>query len=97
MQEFVLQTRSIFAPDNDRDATGKECVSQGIAALVPNDIRPDEIVDLDADFRNCRVLVLMQGEMNYEALKTRAEALRLQRVGSRENAELWLIRKAATF
>jgi hypothetical protein len=95
MQTFVLGVRGSTAGNNDgRRKNMKECVSQGIAALIPNAIRPDEILDPEGDVGQCRVLVLMQGEMNYEQLKTRAEAQRFTRAVSKDNAELWLATNA---
>ena len=68
----------------------KRCVSQGIAALIPDDVRPDEVLAADSDISRCNALVLMRGEMNYELLRTRAATQRFVRVGSKDNAELWV-------
>jgi hypothetical protein len=65
-------------------------VSQGIAALVPNAIRPDELLTADADLKTCQVLFLMRGDMHYAVLSPRAKALGFQPVSSRLNAEMWL-------
>jgi hypothetical protein len=92
MRDFVLWGRSGLAPTEEpgRAARYKQCVSQGIAALVPNAIRPDELLTADADLKTCQVLFLMRGDMHYAVLSPRAKALGFQPVSSRLNAELWL-------
>jgi hypothetical protein len=95
MQSFVLWARkSLAAPTVAGEAhQQRQCVSQGIAALVPNAIRPDEVLTPAADLRTCQVLFLMRGDMHYGALSTRAQTLGFQPMGSRLNAEMWLINK----
>ena len=94
MQEFVRWARKSLAGTADgRWPTGqKGCVSFGIAALVPNDIRPDEVLTTRADLRACDVLFLMRGDVQYAELSTRAEAEGFVRTSSKRNAEMWLVR-----
>jgi hypothetical protein len=92
MRDFVLWARKSLAPAEDAGGAQqhKQCVSQGIAALLPNAIRPDEVLATDSDLRTCQALFLMRGDMYYGGLSTRARVLGFQPVGSRLNAELWL-------
>jgi hypothetical protein len=68
------------------------CVSMGIAALIPNDLRPDEVADSRSDVGRCKFLLLLNRDMNYVALRARGEALGLEAVAIRGHAELWLAR-----
>ena len=94
MQEFVRWARKSLAGTEDgRSPNGhKGCVSFGIAALVPNDIRPDEVLTTRSDLRGCDVLFLMRGDVQYAELGTRAKAAGFERVSSKHNAEMWLVR-----
>jgi hypothetical protein len=96
MQDFVRWARKSLAATGDarRSNQNKRCVSQGIAALIPNDIRPDEVLTTDSDLGACHVLFLMRGDMHYAALSTRAQAGGFERMGSKSNAEMWLVAKA---
>jgi hypothetical protein len=96
MRDFVLWARKSLAATEVAGEVHqhKQCVSQGIAALVPNAIRPDEVLTADADLGTCQVLFLMRGDMYYAGLSTRAQMLGFQPVGSRVNAEMWLIGKS---
>jgi hypothetical protein len=94
MQEFVRWARrSLPAPDPQQPNVSKVCVSQGIAALIPNEIRPSEVLAPRDGLRACHVLFLMRGDMHYADLSTRAQAAGFERMGSRLNAELWLVAK----
>ena len=73
-----------------REAPNKACVSGGIAALVPGNIRPDEVLAPDTDLRACHVLFLMRDDMHYGALTTRAAAAGFARTNAKYNAEMWL-------
>jgi hypothetical protein len=44
--------------------------------------------------RACQVLFLMRGDMHYAELGTRAKAAGFERMGSKRNAEMWLVPKA---
>jgi hypothetical protein len=93
MQDYVLWARTSLAATEDgrRPNQNKQCVSQGIAALIPHEIRPDEVLTTDADLRECQVIFLMRGDMHYAELSARAQAAGFDRVGSTRNAEMWLI------
>ena len=94
MQDFVRWARKSLAGTADgRWPSGRKgCVSFGIAALIPNDIRPDEMLTTRADLRACDVLFLMRGDVQYAELSTRAEAAGFRRISSKRNAEMWLVR-----
>jgi hypothetical protein len=94
MQEFVRWARKSLPITEDDQHPRKVCVSQGIAALVPNDIRPEEILTWNSDVRACHALFLMHGDMYYSELGTRARAAGFEPTNSKENAELWLVTKA---
>ena len=96
MQDFVRWARKSLAGTEDgRWPNGKRgCVSQGIAALIPNEIRPDEVLTMGSDLHACQVLFLMRGDFWYAELGTRAKAAGFARMGSKRNAEMWLVLKA---
>ncbi len=93
MKAFALRVRrgTFAAATDDRVSNEKNCVSMGIAALIPNDVHPDEVLNANADLAPCRTLLLMRGEMQYGLLSARAEAEKFERVAARDNTELWLI------
>ena len=94
MQDFVRWARkSLTAPERRPPNQNKDCVSQGIAALIPNEIRPDEVLTWDSDLRPCHVLFLLRGDMYYSGLGTRATAAGFEPVNSKGNAELWVAAK----
>lgn len=84
MTEFVLWTRREYV-----DAVGRSCVSLGIAALVPNDVAPDDVLQAPDDIARCGSVLLMRGDMQYDSLRSRAEAETFVLSAVRENAELW--------
>lgn len=91
MKDFALRARaSVSGTTNDRVRTEKDCVSIGIAALIPNDIHPDEVLNQNDDVTACRTLLLMRGDMQYELLSSRAQAAQFARGATRENVELWV-------
>ena len=94
MQDFVRWARKgLTGTEDGRSPSGhKGCVSFGIAALIPNDIRPDEMLTTSSDLRACDVLFLMRGDVQYSELATRAKAAGFERKSSRHNAEMWLVR-----
>ena len=62
----------------------------GIAALIPNDLTPDDVMNADSDVSACGTLLLLRVDMHYEVLSARAQTLGFVRVAERYNAELWL-------
>ena len=94
MQDYVRWARrGLPATDSRRPDQRRQCMSQGIAALIPNEILPEEVLTAQADLRACHVLFLMRGDMYYGELTTRARAAGFERKGSRRNAEMWLVTK----
>jgi hypothetical protein len=96
MQDFVLLARKGFAATDLGRSNQKQCVSQAIAALVPNEVRPDEVLTPDSDLRTCQMITLMRGEVFYGELATRSEAAGFRRMNSKENAEVWVATTAGT-
>jgi len=91
MQDFVRRARSSLPATRPGGSNqSKQCMSQGIAALIPNEIRPEEVLATSAGLRACHALFLMRGDMYYADLSTGARAVGFERVGSARNAELWL-------
>jgi hypothetical protein len=93
MQDFVRWTKKGFGAIG-LEPNQRQCFSQAIAALVPNDIRPEEILTPDANLRNCQMIVLMRGEVFYGELATRSEAAGFRPMKSKENAEVWVATSA---
>jgi hypothetical protein len=84
MQQFARWAR--------RSLGSNVCVSQGIAALIPNDIQPAEVLTWTSDLHPCRVLVLMRGDMYYGTLEPRARTQKFEPTKSSGNVEIWLAR-----
>jgi hypothetical protein len=95
MQEFARWARRSLAPSDDGGGADRKrvCESQGIAALIPNDIRPDEILTWTSDLAPCQVILLMRGDMYYNELGRRAKAAGLELMKSQQNVEIWLARR----
>jgi hypothetical protein len=94
IQDYLRWTRkNLPGIDAPRPGQRKQCVSQGIAALIPDEIRPDEILTSNAHLRACTVLFLMRGDMHYAELTTRARADGFERRDSRRTAEIWVVTK----
>jgi hypothetical protein len=96
MQQFVRWARKnlLITEDDPTPNRKKVCVSQGIAALIPNDLRPDDVLTWESDVRACHALFLMKGDLYYAELGTRAKAAGFKPTNAKENAELWLITRA---
>ena len=95
MQEFLRWARQglPFNGEGQGPNSAKLCVSQGVAALIPNEIRPNEVLTWDSDLRACYALFLMRGDMFYSTVGTRAKAAGFERTNSKLNAELWMVVK----
>jgi len=96
MQDFVRWARKGFAATEVGRSHQKQCVSQAIAALIPNEVRPDEILTPDFDLRTCQMILLMRGEVFYGELVARSQKAGFERMTSRENAEVWVVRSAGS-
>jgi hypothetical protein len=89
MQGFIRWAKQGFG------ATGlgpnqKQCFSQGIAALVPNDIRAEEVLTPDTNLHDCQMIVLLRGEVFYGDLSSRNEAAGFRPMKAKDNAEVWV-------
>jgi hypothetical protein len=93
MKDFVVWARRTL---NDTGIAPveptRDCVSQGIGALVPNLIEPDDVLTGNSNLRACRHLFLMRGDLQYSELSRRARAVGFEPVGARYNAEMWQVR-----
>jgi hypothetical protein len=90
MKKFALRARRSFpAGTADRVPQEKNCVSIGVAALIPNDVQPNEILNGVDDVPACRTLLLMRGDMQYGTVGPRAEADTFRRAAAKDNVELW--------
>lgn len=97
IQDYVRWARKGLPPTDFRlPNQSKQCVSQGIAALIPNEVRPEEVLTAQADLRACHVLFLMRGELHYTELSTRARAVGFEGKGLRGSAEIWLPTKSGS-
>jgi hypothetical protein len=89
MKEFTRRVRANLA--SSAAARGqKQCASMGIAALIPDDLTPEEVIDPGSNLSACRTVLLLRHDMHYGALSANAEASGFERVDERENAELWI-------
>lgn len=94
LRAFVRSVRGFYPPADARGSdAATQCVSAGIAALVPNEVRADEIVGPDADLSRCQTLILMRGDMHHSSLVARAEAEAFVLVSERHTGELWMVRR----
>jgi hypothetical protein len=93
MQQFSLQVLRTARQDAPGAEQGRTCVSMGIAALVPNKVQPDDVVDGGRSLAGCKLVLLQNGDMSYPPLRARAEAEWMQLVMSRDTAELWQRRR----
>jgi hypothetical protein len=91
IQQFALEMRQNYAHGAlDGSSAKSQCVSQGIAALIPNDVQPDELFYADSDLAKCRTVLLLRGGSEYGPLSARAEAQGFKPVATRYNASLWV-------
>jgi hypothetical protein len=91
VKQFALEVRQNYARGAlDGISAKSQCVSQGIAALIPNDVQPDEVVYADRDLAKCRTVLLLRGGSEYGPLSAGAEAHEFKPVATRHNASLWV-------
>jgi hypothetical protein len=92
MQDFIrwVRTKKDSSVAEDSAPAMRQCASMGIAALIPNELDPDEVLDADSDLTTCRTLLLLRRDMHYDMLSERAKAEKFRAVALRYNAELWL-------
>jgi hypothetical protein len=92
MTEFVRSVRANFAsPVVERGQ--RQCASMGIAALVPDDFTPEDVIDSSSDISDCRTVLLLRSDMTYIALSAEAKEFGFKQVAQRENAQLWIFDK----
>ena len=91
LQQFVREARQHHARGSlDGTAAQSQCVAAGIAALVPNDVQPDEVVYADGNLDKCRAVFLLRGGSQDRAVRAQAEAQGFKPVAIRQNASLWV-------
>jgi hypothetical protein len=91
IRQFALEVRENYAQDVLDGSSGKsQCVTQAIAALMPNDLEADEVVYDYSDLAKCRTVLLLRGSSEYGSLSARAEAHNFKPVATRHNAALWV-------
>jgi hypothetical protein len=90
MKEFVRWVHVSFA-SSAAERAQRRCASMGIAALIPDELAPEEVIGPGSNLSVCRTLLLLHADMHYRALSAQAEASGFKRVATRENAELWMI------
>ena len=91
VERFALETRQNYARGAlDGTSARTQCVSQGVAALIPNAVQPGEAVYVDSDLAHCRTLLLLNGGSEYGPLSARADAHQLKPVATRHNASFWV-------
>lgn len=67
----------------------RQCVTQAIAALMPDEVEAAEVVYHYSNLAKCRSVLLLRGSSEYESLRARAEAQTFKPVATRDNATLW--------
>ena len=90
VRAFALWIRANFPTAvSDRGTGRKYCASAGMAALIPDNLTPSELLDPRGNPSECRTILLLRDEMYYDVLSTRAAAHKFKVVAKRLNAELW--------
>ncbi len=88
MRDFARSRLAEGRPEHGRPG-GRTCASLGIAAIVPDHLRPNDVVAPDTGIAGCGRLLLLRGDMHYAPLRASAEAAGFALVAEVENAELW--------
>lgn len=91
IKEFALAVRQDY-PHGALDGVSvkSQCVSQAVAAIIPNDVQPDEVVHADRDLAKCRTVLLLRGGSEYRHLSAGAKAYEFKPVATRHNVEVWV-------
>jgi hypothetical protein len=91
LQRFVREARRNHTLDSlDGTSAQSQCVSAGIAALVPNDVQPDEVIYADGNLDKCRSVFLLRGGSQDGPVRAQAEAHGFKPIATRYNASLWV-------
>ena len=88
LRRFARDAYTTFA-SNGRSAV-LACASIGVAALIPSDLRPEEVLDPAVGVSRCGTALLMAGDLHYGALRTRLEEGQFQKRAERDHVELWI-------
>lgn len=88
MQRFARNAHRTFASDGPSER--RACASVGVAALIPDDLRPTDVVDLDLGLSACAAVLFMAGDIQSTAIAAELEARRFQKVGEFEAVQLWM-------
>ena len=89
MKEFARRVRASFAP-SVAGREQKQCASMGVAALIPDDVAAEDVIDPASDISKCRTVLLLRHDMHYSALSATVKALGFERIGRRHHAEAWM-------
>ena len=91
LQRFVRDARQSHARGPlEGPAALSQCVSAGIAALIPNDVQPDEVVYADGSMDQCRAVFLLRDGSQDRPVRARAEEQGFKPIAARYNAILWV-------
>ena len=77
---FALTGPVVDLPDLARQTSAAiggvpgACVSLGVAALIPDDFTPAQVLDPDSDLAACRTVFLFNTDIHYKALRPRLAA-----------------------
>lgn len=88
LRRFARNAHRSFDSMGPSDALA--CASVGVAALIPNDLRPKEVVDPDIGISECGTVLLMVGDIHAAAIGAQLETLRFQLVAERGTLQLWM-------
>ena len=89
--QFALEVREKPRREVLDGLPGKrQCVTQAIAALMPDEVEAADVVYDYSDLAKCRTVVLLRGSSEYQSLRARAEAHRFKPAATRDNAALWV-------
>jgi hypothetical protein len=89
MQEYALWTRKNIESGHVELGLRSNCVSMGVAALIPNAVRPTDLLQSVDDVARCRTLLLMRGDMQYAPLSAKAISNGFANVANKATIELW--------
>jgi hypothetical protein len=91
LQQFVRKARQNHAQGGlDGTSAQRQCVSAGIAALVPDDVQPDEVVYADGNLDKCTAVLLLRGGSQDGPVREQAEVYGFKPVATSHNASFWV-------
>jgi hypothetical protein len=90
MRDFALWVKRNFPTERTDRGTGRKyCATAGIAALIPDNLTPEELLGPRGNPSECRTLLMLRDEMDSDVITGRAAAHKFKVVEKRHNAELW--------